>query len=493
MEVKRTIIKLLLVLLWLTIFSIAGINLSGAQDAGKTDFKDGSFSVELYKHSSLTAIEEFISKYDLGELNLKQVLKTSQTDTLTKLGWKILVNNKEKLVITKPLFGTTNINDPVKSGIAQSELFAALFPVVSSDVAYGVNRFKNKSSFAIKSNSVTFYLRNKLDASEVMLAGSFNNWDPAVLPMRKTEAGWIADVKLKPGKYWYKFIIDGKWEIDHDNELQENDGLGNTNSVYYFSNHTFTLNNQPKAKNVYVSGSFNSWRQRELKMVRSNTEWLLPIYLAEGTHRYKYIVDGSWMTDPGNREVLSDGTGGLNSVVKFGKPTLFKLSNYSNATSVMLSGNFNEWRSDELPMKKTADGWELLYTLAPGNYEYKFVVDGNWITDPQNAVLTSKNKSLQNSFLVVGGNYTFGVKGIQNAREVYLAGDFNNWSDLTLPMKRVGDKWMCKVYLAPGKHKYKLIVDGQWITDPSNEAWEQNEFGTGNSIIWIDSNSGQKI
>jgi hypothetical protein len=489
MEVKRTISKFLFTSLWVIIFSLYGINLLNAQDAGRTDFKNGEFSIEINKQSGTHAIEEFIRKYDLGELNLKQVLKTNRTDTLTKLGWKILVNNQQKLVITKPLYGSTDL----KGGIAQSDVFAAMFPVVSKDIAYGYNHFKNKAPFLVNSNTATFFLRKELDASRVMLAGSFNNWDPEVLPMRKTGSGWMTDVKLKPGKYWYKFIIDGRWVIDYDNELQENDGLGNTNSVFYFPNHTFKLTTQPTAKNVYVAGNFNNWRQRELKMVKSNAVWSLPLYLAEGTHRYKYIVDGRWMADPNNPEILRDGAGGNNSVLRFGKPVLFKLNNYSNATSVMLSGDFNEWRNDELPMKKTANGWELPYTLAPGNYEYKFIVDGNWITDPQNPVLTNNEKSLQNTFIVVGANYTFRVKGLQNAREVYLAGDFNNWSDRTLPMKRDGDKWTCKVHLAPGKHKYKLIVDGQWITDPSNEAWEQNEYGTGNSVIWIDSNSGQKL
>jgi len=37
-----------------------------------------------------------------------------------------------------------------------------------------------------------------------------------------------------------------------------------------------------------------------------------------------------------------------------------------------------------------------------------------------------------------------------------------------------------------GKHKYKYLVDGKWITDPNNKNWEQNEFGTGNSIIWVE-------
>ena len=56
-----------------------------------------------------------------------------------------------------------------------------------------------------------------------MLAGTFNNWMPEALAMKKTDSGWIALVNLEPGKHWYKFIIDGNWDIDNDNLLKEND------------------------------------------------------------------------------------------------------------------------------------------------------------------------------------------------------------------------------------------------------------------------------
>ena len=53
-------------------------------------------------------------------------------------------------------------------------------------------------------------------------------------------------------------------------------------------------------------------------------------------------------------------------------------------------------------------------------------------------------------------------------------------------MQRVGDEWIFKVHLYPGKHLYKFIVDGKWILDPGNKLWEQNEYNTGNSVVWID-------
>ena len=149
----------------------------------------------------------------------------------------------------------------------------------------------------------------------------------------------------------------------------------------------------------------------------------------------------------------------------------------------MLSGSFNGWRTDELNMTKTATGWELPYALGPGNYQYKFFVENKWISDPDNP-LTADNK-MGNSFLIIQPNYTFRLKGKGNARQVYIAGNFNDWSPNSFPMRKEGDDWVFTVHLHIGKHLYKYIIDGNWVIDPGNKLWEQNEYGTGNSVLWI--------
>lgn len=54
------------------------------------------------------------------------------------------------------------------------------------------------------------------------------------------------------------------------------------------------------------------------------------------------------------------------------------------AKQVALCGDFNGWVAHKTPLKRGADGnWETTLALAPGRYEYKFVVDGQWIPDPQ--------------------------------------------------------------------------------------------------------------
>lgn len=50
----------------------------------------------------------------------------------------------------------------------------------------------------------------------IYLAGTFNNWEPAATPMKWSakDAAYTAGVDLLPGRYEYKYVIDGYWCID---------------------------------------------------------------------------------------------------------------------------------------------------------------------------------------------------------------------------------------------------------------------------------------
>ncbi len=295
--------------------------------------------------------------------------------------------------------------------------------------------------------------------------------------MTLTDSGWIRQVKLGPGKHWYKFIVDGNWITDKDNVNQENDGQGNINSVYYKPNITVYLDSFAQAKKVVLSGSFNDWRRNELVMKPTARGWALSLYLPEGTHTYRFIVDGRWMADPFNPDRMPNEYHDFNSVIKIGKPYIFRLDGFADARQVVLTGSFNKWRKDELFMKRTATGWELPYTLGAGNYSYHFIIDGK---------VAGAEGRQENFFFVIAPNHTFRLKGFAQAKEVYLSGDFNDWAPATFRMEREGDDWIFNVHLTPGKHLYKFVVDGKWITDPANKDWEQNEHSSGNSVIWIE-------
>jgi len=54
--------------------------------------------------------------------------------------------------------------------------------------------------------------------------------------------------------------------------------------------------------------------------------------------------------------------------------------------SVCIAGTFNDWRANATPMVPLQAGrWAKDLTLPPGACEYRLVVDGQWVTDPQAA------------------------------------------------------------------------------------------------------------
>ncbi len=86
------------------------------------------------------------------------------------------------------------------------------------------------------------------------------------------------------------------------------------------------------------------------------------------------------------------------------------------------------------------------------------------------------------------GNEVFFSSRFETARQVLVAGDFNNWSPMVTPMhrnERPGE-WTMKLPLLPGRYRYRLVVDGRWMTDPHNKYVEVNQFGELNNIVEVE-------
>jgi C-terminal processing protease CtpA/Prc len=60
------------------------------------------------------------------------------------------------------------------------------------------------------------------------------------------------------------------------------------------------------------------------------------------------------------------------------------------------------------------------------------------------------------------------LKGYAAAKEVFVAGSFNQWSPRTTRLEREGDAWVGEILAEPGEHTYKFVVDDTWMTDPAN-------------------------
>ncbi|GAO41886.1 putative beta-lactamase [Flavihumibacter petaseus NBRC 106054] len=70
-------------------------------------------------------------------------------------------------------------------------------------------------------------------------------------------------------------------------------------------------------------------------------------------------------------------------------PVMFELAGVPYARRVNLVGTFNNWDDSKHPMLWSNGRWMTQLDLLPGSYEYKFVVDGVWLTDPVNPKVSS--------------------------------------------------------------------------------------------------------
>ncbi len=170
------------------------------------------------------------------------------------------------------------------------------------------------------------------------------------------------------------------------------------------------------------------------------------------------------------------------------------------AKSVHVAGEFNHWLDnvdgkitghDQWRMKTDGDGhWTFSTNLPPGYHRFKYVIDGGdrWAQDPKRPAAPDGNSIVlvKSALTLPSATATGGVAFVfldPKAKEVYVAGQFNNWDTTANPLKKDADgKWSTTIQLEAGKHPYKFIVDGEWRLDPLNPDFEDDGAGNLNSI-----------
>ncbi len=75
------------------------------------------------------------------------------------------------------------------------------------------------------------------------------------------------------------------------------------------------------------------------------------------------------------------------------------------------------------------------------------------------------------------------------AERVALCGDFNNWAPEGISLTRSADRsWQVTVPLVPGSYRYKYLLDGvTWENGPDADRYEENAYGTLDSVIEVSS------
>lgn len=85
-----------------------------------------------------------------------------------------------------------------------------------------------------------------------------------------------------------------------------------------------------------------------------------------------------------------------------------------------------------------------------------------------------------------------------DAKEVFVAGTFNNWNPRGQRLKRTtrDGHWVATLDLDPGRHEYKFIVDGRWCCEagcdgPFNgcPGCVPNQHGTMNRLLIVEESS----
>lgn len=84
------------------------------------------------------------------------------------------------------------------------------------------------------------------------------------------------------------------------------------------------------------------------------------------------------------------------------RAVLFSLET-SPGHTVAVAGSFNDWNPDAAPMQYESGDrlYKSIIFLEPGEYEYKFVVDGEWLLDESNPGFYPNDFGTLNSVLVV--------------------------------------------------------------------------------------------
>ncbi|MBN1885771.1 MAG: alpha-glucosidase C-terminal domain-containing protein [Candidatus Krumholzibacteriota bacterium] len=323
---------------------------------------------------------------------------------------------------------------------------------------------------------VTFTFRPDGRPGTVHLAGSFNGWSTSQDAMADLDGDgiWMITLALAPGQYQYKYVIDGgTWKEDPHAAASVDDGYGGKNSVVDVPDGAEELavgigeggggaaaESAPAAapasasaggavpvrfvfeaaagSNIYVAGSFNDWDPGRDRMADDDGdgvyEWRTE--LAPGRYEYKFVKDGSWLTDETAAEFADDGFGGKNSVLYVpvaspeggvvagagggsaaapaaGGGEGLKQVTFSfqpvigGVANVFLAGSFNDWNDSKTRMSdEDGDGvYETTLLLAPGTYQYKFVVDGTWLTDEAAADFADDGFGGRNSVIAVDASY----------------------------------------------------------------------------------------
>lgn len=349
----------------------------------------------------------------------------------------------------------------------------------SWDESYGDNfekGGKNKALNVTKAGKVTF----KVDFKNKTLYDSINNPDKfkstATVVGTLAQSGgkdWTPDdssydldyigngfykktFALKKGSYEYKIAYDHKWS---NGEINDNIkfSLDKDQNVTFVSNPDLNIcTNSILSPEVSIIGEIrnkgnDNWNEKlqgfEFYPLDSNGQYIYSAFIPEGTYQYKACLNYSW------DNAIPDGTNNASIKVPSGGKFVVFICDIKNK-SLYDSINNNDKVSTALGLQ----------------------------TIPQ---------KLASPVINDNGTVTFSYKN-DNAKEVYIAGDFTDWGTNKKAMtKDENGNWAITLRLGDDakSYEYKFVEDGNYVIDPANS----NLASDGNSTFSFPKYSGRKI
>jgi hypothetical protein len=150
----------------------------------------------------------------------------------------------------RPIFLRTSVAAGLTAAAAAAVLVLLAFHVIRSDrsvepgapVAHGAGPRAEDEKLQDSSKqeeaqpdvrSVGFSVRLP-EAGSVSLVGDFNEWSEDGIELRDDDSDglWTVEIRIKPGRYQYMFVVNGKeWIVDEHADAVIDDGFGSLNSI----------------------------------------------------------------------------------------------------------------------------------------------------------------------------------------------------------------------------------------------------------------------
>ena len=137
-----------------------------------------------------------------------------------------------KATSAAPVTPRTPTETPSRAEPPASLAATSATPEPSAANAADISR-KIEAIYGVRQDGeVTIFRASHPDATEVQLAGDFNDWMPHTTPMRRLSDGdFEARLRLPRGRYRYRMVIDGRWAHDFNNPKVERNEYGELNSI----------------------------------------------------------------------------------------------------------------------------------------------------------------------------------------------------------------------------------------------------------------------